>query len=64
MAMTPGVPRIECISQFIRFARASSKHSASNCRNKALTAQLLAIVTRFQSLIADTAGWKKNIMLA
>ena len=35
------VPRRTCVSQLIRFARASSNLSDFNCRNKALTAKLL-----------------------
>ena len=53
-----------CISQLIRFARASSGLSDINCRNKAITAKLLRQGYRyhklrktFQSFIIVTVGW-------
>ena len=59
------------ISQLIRFARTSSNVSDFNCRNKALLPSSLGraiviihFVRRFQSFIADTVGWWKNITLA
>ena len=52
------------ISQFIRFAKASSNLSDFNCRNKALTAKLLRqaivilkIVRCLRNFIADTVSW-------
>ena len=59
------------ISQLIRFPRASSDASDFNCRNKVLAAKLLRtaiviinFVRCFQSFIADTVGWLKNMILA
>ena len=53
-----------CISQLIRFARASSNVSDFNCRNKeqrpsslSWAIVIISFVKLFQSFIADTVGW-------
>ena len=71
MVMSLDAPRMECTYLSLFVLLVSYNVNDFKCRNKALQISslrrailIINFLRRFQSFIADTLGWWKNIMLA